>query len=191
MRWVDLDLDRGTLRIEKTIQRVGGDLVLQDTKTEDSDAVLPLLEITWVSLLDHQKVHLAEQERAGDAWTDSGLVFTTETGGPVEPRNLNRQFAGFRERAGLPTLRLHDLRNNMVTLLLELGVSPHLVQAIARHAHVDITLMIYAHTNLDAMRAAVKRHDDYLGWVQSLGSIRPSSWASRCRSIRASRRGRA
>jgi integrase len=81
----------------------------------------------------------------------------------MEPRNLNRHFATLREKAGLPPVRLHDLRHTVVTLLLELGVPPHLVQAIARHAHVDITLKIYAHTNLDAMRAAVKRLDDHLG----------------------------
>ncbi|HEX7746726.1 MAG TPA: tyrosine-type recombinase/integrase, partial [Micromonosporaceae bacterium] len=56
----------------------------------------------------------------------------------------------------------HDLRHTMVTLLLDLGVPPHLVQAIARHPHVDITLKIYAHTNLDAMREAVKPLDDQL-----------------------------
>lgn len=43
----------------------------------------------------------------------------------------------------------------MVSLLLQLGTPPHVVQAIARHADVDITLSIYAHTNLDAMREAV------------------------------------
>ncbi|WP_240942519.1 hypothetical protein [Planosporangium thailandense] len=50
----------------------------------------------------------------------------------------------------------------MVTLLLDLGVPPHLVQAIARHADVDITLKIYAHTNLDARREGLKRLDDHL-----------------------------
>lgn len=49
-----------------------------------------------------------------------------------------------------------------VTLLLELGVPPH-VQALARYADVDITFKIYAHTNLDAMREAVKRLNDLLG----------------------------
>jgi integrase len=80
----------------------------------------------------------------------------------MEPRNLNRHFDGLRTRAGLPGIRLHDLRHTMVTPLLDLGVPPHLVQAIARHADVDITLKIYAHTNLDAMRAGPKRLDDYL-----------------------------
>jgi integrase len=44
-----------------------------------------------------------------------------------------------------------------VTLLLELGAPPHVVQAIARHADLDVTLGIYAHTNLDAMREALDR----------------------------------
>jgi integrase len=80
----------------------------------------------------------------------------------MEPHNLNRTFDGLRHRAGLPGVRLHDLRHTMVTLLLELGVPPHIVQALARHANVDLTLRIYAHANLAAMREAVKRLDDRL-----------------------------
>ena len=47
----------------------------------------------------------------------------------------------------------------MVSLLLELGTPPHIVQAIARHADLDVTLSIYAHTNLDAMREALDKID--------------------------------
>ncbi|HWN25363.1 MAG TPA: tyrosine-type recombinase/integrase, partial [Actinomycetospora sp.] len=75
-------------------------------------------------------------------------------GTPMEPRNLDRQFEGLRVAAGLPDVRLHDLRHTVVSLLLDLGTPPHVVQAIARHAHVDITMAIYAHTNLDAVRQA-------------------------------------
>ncbi|WP_426506705.1 tyrosine-type recombinase/integrase [Dactylosporangium sp. McL0621] len=162
LRWADLDLDRGTWLPDKTTQRVAGSLVLQDTKTEDSDALLPLPELTWVTLLDHQQRQRDEQQRIGERWQDHDLVFPSEVGTPMEPRNLNRHFEGLRARAGLPGVRLHDLRHTMVTLLLEQGVPPHLVQAIARHADVDITLKIYAHTNLDAMREGMKRLDDHL-----------------------------
>src|SRR5262249_23666658 len=55
LRWADLDLDRGTWLPDKTTQRVAGALALQDTKSEDSDGVLPLPELTWVTLLDHQR----------------------------------------------------------------------------------------------------------------------------------------
>ncbi|WP_243420965.1 tyrosine-type recombinase/integrase [Micromonospora globispora] len=163
LRWQDLDLDRGILSVEQTVQRLAGGLRVQDTKSEDSDGVLPLPEVTWLALLDHQRDQKIEREAAGNGWVEHGLVFPSRLGTPMEPRNLNRHFAGLRERAGLPHIRLHDLRHTMVTLLLDLGVPPHLVQAIARHAHVDVTLKIYAHTNLDAMRAAVKRLDDQLG----------------------------
>ena len=77
----------------------------------------------------------------------------------MEPRSLNRHFNGVRNRAGLPSVRLHDFRHTVVTLLLELGTPPHVVQVIARHADLDVTLSIYAHTNLDAMRAALDRID--------------------------------
>jgi integrase len=61
------------------------------------------------------------------------------------------------------TVRLHDLRHTMVTLLLELGVPPHIVQAIAGHANIDVTMKVYAHANLDAMREAMGKFNDRLG----------------------------
>jgi integrase len=74
---------------------------------------------------------------AGAEWQDSGLVFTTAHGTPIEPRNLNRHWYGVRDRAALPGVRPHDLRHTCVTLLLEAGVPPHIVQAIAGHSGID------------------------------------------------------
>ncbi|MBB5115510.1 site-specific integrase [Micromonospora echinospora] len=142
-RWSDLDPDNGTATIGQTVQRAGGELRLQDTKTEDSDSILPLPDWTWLALLDHQ-----ERQR--------------EVRTPMEPRNLNRHFAGLREKAGCPDIRLHDLRHTVVSLLMELGVPPHIVQAIARHADVKITLKVYSHANLDAMRQALGKLDGRL-----------------------------
>ena len=65
-------------------------------------------------------------------------------------------------RAGMEDVELHDLRHTVVTLLLDLGTPPHLVQAIARHADIDVTMKVYAHANLDAMRDAMDRLDDHL-----------------------------
>jgi integrase len=72
---------------------------------------------------------------------------------------LNTHFDRIRTTVGLPTVRLHDFRHTAVSLLLELGTPPHVVQAIARHADLDVTMRIYAHTNLDSMREAVDRID--------------------------------
>ena len=62
------------------------------------------------------------------------------------------------ETAGLPGVRLHDLRHTVVSLLMELGVPPHVVQAVARHADVKA----YAHANRDAMRQALGKLDGRL-----------------------------
>lgn len=162
LRWSDLDLDTGTAAIGQTVQRAGGKLQLQDTKTEDSDSVLPLPDWTWLVLLDHQERQRRERERVAEIWQDHGLVFPSEVGTPMEPRNLNRHFAALREKAGCPDVRLHDLRHTVVSLLMGLGVPPHVVQAIARHADVKLTLKVYSHANLDAMRQALGKLDGRL-----------------------------
>ncbi|WP_435824255.1 tyrosine-type recombinase/integrase [Micromonospora echinofusca] len=80
----------------------------------------------------------------------------------MEPRSLNRHFAARRERAGCPDVRLHNLRHTVVSLPLELDVPPHVVQAIAGHADVKITLKVYSHANLDVMRQALGELDGRL-----------------------------
>jgi integrase len=157
LRWEDLDLDAATLTVAQTVQRVGGRLVVDDTKSEASDSTVPLPKITRRVLVEHQGRQDDERAEAGEIWQEHGLVFPTSVGTPIEPRSLNRHFDGIRTRAGLPGVRLHDFRHTVVTLLLGLGTPPHVVQAIARHADLDVTLSIYAHTNLDAMREALDR----------------------------------
>lgn len=159
LRWEDLDLTRATLTVAQTVQRVDGRLVVDETKSEASDATVPLPKITRRALAEHRDRQMNERVDAGEIWHEHGLVFPTSVGTPIEPRSLNRHFDGIRTRAGLPGVRLHDFRHTVVSLLLELGTPPHVVQAIARHADLDITLSIYAHTNLDAMREALDQID--------------------------------
>jgi len=151
-----------TLSIEQTVQRAGGKLILSDAKTESSESLLPLPEWTWLVLMEHQQAQKAERERLSAVWQDHGLVFPSEVGTPMEPRNLNRHFSRLRAATGLPDIRLHDFRHTVVSMLMELGVQPHVVQAIARHADVKITLKVYSHTNLDAMRQALGKLDGRL-----------------------------
>jgi integrase len=157
LRWADVDLDRATLRVEQTVQRVGGRLLVDETKSEASDGTIPQPKVTRLALIQHRERQRGDRETAGEIWQEHDLVFPTSVGTPMEPRSLNRHFDGVRTRAGLPGVRLHDFRHTVVSLLLELGTPPHVVQAIARHADLDVTLSIYAHTNLDAMREALDK----------------------------------
>jgi integrase len=159
LRWSDIDFAKNTLQVAQTVQRVSGRLIIDETKTDASDAVIPLPKITRGVLLEHWEHHAKMRDDAGELWTDHDLVVTTSIGSPIEPRSLNTHWEGIRVQAGLPGVRLHDLRHTVVSLLLELGTPPHVVQAIARHADLDVTMRIYAHTNLDTMREALDKID--------------------------------
>jgi integrase len=82
-------------------------------------------------------------------------VFTTPTGTPIDPRNCTRVVQRECDRAGLPPIRLHDLRHGCVSVLLDLGVPPRTVMEIVGHATLEMTMTVYAHVSLDAMRTAL------------------------------------
>lgn len=73
-----------------------------------------------------------------------GLVFTTEVGTPLEPRNVNRQLTRLLADCGLPHVRMHDCRHTAATLLLAQGVPVNVVSKILGHANPTITLNVYA-----------------------------------------------
>ena len=108
-------------------------------------------------------VQFLDCEKFGDAWTDTGLVFTTRTGLPVEPRNLNRSFERICDSNGVRRVRVHALRHTAASLLKALGVPPKDVQVILGHAHVSTTNQIYTHVDVAAMRDALTRLNRLLG----------------------------
>jgi integrase len=89
---------------------------------------------------------MKEMERLGDLYLDQGLVFTTGSGAPLNPSNIrNRNLRRLISKAGLPTIRFHDLRHTCATLLLSKNVHPKIVQEMLGHATVAITLDTYSH----------------------------------------------
>ena len=98
------------------------------------------------ALKSHRKRQLEEKLSAGSEWQDSGLVFTTTKGGPVEAQNVvNRSFKSLLERAGLPPIRFHDLRHSCLSLLAQRGEPIRDLQALAGHATASFTLQRYTH----------------------------------------------
>jgi integrase len=108
LRWSDIDFAKNTLQVAQTVQRVSGRLIIDETKTDASDAVIPLPKITRAVLLEHREHQAKMRDDAGELWTDHDLVFTTSIGTPIEPRSLNTHWEGIRVQAGLPGVRLHE-----------------------------------------------------------------------------------
>jgi integrase len=162
LRWADVDLDRGELEVRQTLQRISGELRVQPPKTKRSRRTIPLPAPCVDALREHRARQAAERLRAGERWKDSGLVFMTRVGSPLEPRNLNRHFYSVRRAGGL-AVRFHDLRHTCVSLLLDLGVPPHVVREIVGHSDIEVTMTIYAHASLDEQRKALGRLGEVLG----------------------------
>ena len=86
-----------------------------------------------------------DQEEWGEAWSDSGYVFTKETGEPLHPQVVSRAFAQAIAAAKLPEIRLHDLGHTRATLALQAGSHPKVVSERLRHSTIAITLDTYSH----------------------------------------------
>ncbi len=118
---------------------------------------MPLPDFCITALEERQKIQAEERAEAGSEWEDTGLIFTTSSGRPIDPRNLLRHFYAVRKRAGLEAYRFHDIRHTAVSLLLDLGVPPHVVREIVGHSAIEVTMDVYAHASLEEKTKALKR----------------------------------
>ncbi|MFG6193633.1 tyrosine-type recombinase/integrase [Nonomuraea sp. JJY05] len=80
------------------------------------------------------------QGRGGGELVDTGLVFTTKSGRPIEPRNLARSFARIVQKNELRPIRVHDLRHTAASLLKKLGVAPRDAMEILGHSRISVTM---------------------------------------------------
>lgn len=160
LRWSDVDLDAGQLRVWQTLQRVRGDgVVFGPPKSRRSRRVLTMPAVVHQALKRHRNAQEHERRLANGQWQESGLVFTTATGRHVEPRNLNTAFGRLIARAGVRPIRFHDMRHNCATLLLAAGVSPRVVMDILGHSQIAVTMNIYGHV-MPAMQQEAASHMD-------------------------------
>ena len=88
---------------------------------------------------------MEERLIAGSAWQETGLVFTTPIGTPLDKANMGKRFKATLKRAGLPMMRFHDLRHCCASLLLAQNVHPKVVQEILGHSQISMTLDLYSH----------------------------------------------
>lgn len=110
----------------------------------------------WHHPNNAHKRQLEEKLRLAGLWQDTGLVFTTSTGTPLDGDSLTkRSFGPLLKRAGLPKIRFHDLRHTFATVLLSRGTHPKVVQEMLGHASVSQTMDTYSHVLPDMQDVAV------------------------------------
>jgi integrase len=145
-RWSDVNLDRQTIRIVRTVQRIPKEgIQFGAPKTAKSRRTLRLSEGTCQVLKAHRESQDNFRESRGDAFVDQDLVFAQPHGGPFEPVRISHAFGKLIRSSGLPQIRFHDLRHTAATLMLSANIHPKVVSERLGHASIHITLDTYSH----------------------------------------------
>jgi integrase len=156
LSWDKLDLDAGLLRVTATLSRFGGVLVCAEPKSARAWRTVPLTPGMVALLRRHKAAQAAEQLRAANQWENSlGLVFTTELGTPVDPRNILRTVEAAARKADVEGVGVHTLRHSAAVAWLESGTHIKAVADLLGHSSIAITGDVYGHTSDDAARTAV------------------------------------
>ena len=162
LRWQDIDLKMGYLRVNKQLQRFDGEFELVEPKTRRSKRSLAMPKSIADQLVAHRLRQLKEKADADGRWHDSDLVFTTSTGRPLDGTVVTHQFHRLLTRAGLAQRRFHDLRHSCATLLLVQGVSPRVVMDVLGHSQIGLTMNTYGHVIPEMRKEAAERMEELL-----------------------------
>ena len=131
LEWENIDFDRKSVGIQKTISEIRGRVVVGKPKTKRSRRVISLPDIVIDSL-----------KALGRG---TGFVFTTSKNTPITPRNLLRHYYSVLDNLDIPKIRFHDLRHTAATILLTKDVHPKKVQELLGHSSITLTLDTYSH----------------------------------------------
>jgi integrase len=159
LRWKDVDLDRGTLAVTGSLQGESRPTLNIATPKSGKSRSVALGTVAVNVLREHRKRQAQEQLLVGGEWRDLGLVFSTEFGDFLSPTTLRLALRRSLTRAGLPTIRFHDLRHSAATLMLSRGVHPKMASEMLGHSTIAITLDLYSHVTANMQRQAADAID--------------------------------
>ena len=131
--------------------------MLAETKTDRSRRTIALPAQLIAMLRTHRVRQIEERLLAGSRWRDTGFMFTSGIGTPLEPRRLFRVFKTVLQRASLPDIRFHDLRHSAASLMLAQGVPLRVVMEILGHSSISLTADTYSHVMPSLIQDATEK----------------------------------
>ena len=158
LRWDDLDMETGVLKIDRQIYPVRGKLIVTEPKTKAGIRTIilppPMLEV------------LREYKEQ----TFSPLLFPSRIrpGQPIDPGYVRKRLQVILERAGCKQVRFHDLRHTFATMALEHGMDVKTLSAIIGHVSSTTTLNVYAHITDEMRQSAAAKIDHGIAGAEAL-----------------------
>lgn len=145
LRWEDVDFDNARAAIRQTLNSAGSKLSFSTPKTAKSRRSVTLDPATVAALRAHRKRQFEQRMAWGGGYHELDLVFCREDGSPLRPDSITRRFGALSKAAGVPVIRVHDLRHTYATIALTAGTHPKVVAERLGHATIAITLDTYSH----------------------------------------------
>jgi integrase len=166
LHWRDIDFEAKRVTIHTALRRTkirkgeeGERTVLGPTKNDESRRTIDLATITLDALTAHKTQQRAQRQLAGTKWQNSGLVFTTGLGTPLDISNVLHRFQACCESLKLPKVRFYDLRHTHASLLIAQGLHPKLISERLGHSSIKLTMDTYGHLFPGADREAASHMD--------------------------------
>ena len=163
LRWSDIDLKAASLTVNQSLERIKGKFEFKSPKTKTSRRTITLPPITVEALRRHYKMQLEERLKLGLGRDPRGLVFARPDGQPMDADTLSKAFRRLVASAKVTPITFHGLRHTHISHLLMEGVHAKVVSERAGHAHVNITLGVYA-AYIPSMQADVALRVD--AWLR-------------------------
>jgi integrase len=164
LRWQDVDLEKRRLSIKWTVAfdwEYG--FIKGDPKSKSSARNIQLPQFVVNALLRHRTRIEELKVKMGELWEENDLVFPNRYGRYHRPSHTGLQFHRLLKKAGLPKIRIHDLRHSTASLLIiVLKMPPKLVQELLGHSTMDMTMDIYTHSNEAQQREMMDAFDSFL-----------------------------
>lgn len=168
LRWKNVDLGLASLGVSaylsvtETVYKLNGTYIIKEPKTSSGKRRIALPPSLALVLQQYRAERQAQRALLGKPLTDDDFVFTHPDGTLLDPSTVSHAFNNVIRRAGLPHIRLHDLRHTHASLLLRAGVHPKIVQERLGHSSIRVTLDTYSHVMGGLQEAAAQRFDDFL-----------------------------
>lgn len=187
LRWCDVDLKEGFIDIKQTLSRIKTnfdeestekktEIIIQKPKTKKGERGIPLLANIVTMLKEHKKRQVDDLKLLG--WnevkikeqTTKGLVFISELGGHIEPRNLTRKFYKLIKASGIDKANFHSLRHTFATRGVESGIDIKVMQDLLGHEDISTTSR-YTHSLMEAKRISIDKMSGLFGNIEEKKKI--------------------
>jgi len=163
LRWEDVDLDTGVLRVRQSLKRSSGGLVPGALKNEHSRRTLRMPAPVRAALAALKREQAGDRLRLGEHHAGSGLVLADSAGRPVWPQIAQRGFQALCEQAGIGRWQLRELRHTFVSQMSAAGVDVEVIADHVGHVNSTVTREVYSHQLADEVGTAAVVFDGLYG----------------------------